>query len=131
MTVTAESSFDDIRAAYRQLDAEISELERDFKAVVEPMRAELDRISNAALARLHAEKAKAWTGQDGGKIAVEVRTKFSVRSGAEFLKWVIENNQPGLVQSRCNSSAVKAYMEDAGALPPGIGEYTENVVKFS
>lgn len=73
------------------------------------------------------------TGQSSAKTAfgtpyVTLRESYSVADRDAYLEWVKEHEAWEMLESRVSKSAVEAYKEEHGDLPPGVNYSAERKV---
>lgn len=73
------------------------------------------------------------TGQSSAKTSfgtpyVTLRESYSVADRDTYIEWVKDNGAWEFLESRVSKSAVEAYKEETGELPPGINYSAERKV---
>lgn len=106
-------------AQYIQVRAMIKEVEEKHEAELKPLR-ELQNLLSGWLQQ-HLEK----TGSDSvktkaGTAYISTRYTASLADPDAFMKFVINEGMFELLDRRANATAVKDYVQEKGALPPGV-----------
>lgn len=104
---------------YIKLRDKKSDMKKAYDASVEAVDTKMQTIEAALLKHFHE------VGQENAKTKygtayITRRLNASVSDRAIFLSFVLENNALEFIESKANTTAVKDYMEEHEAPPPGV-----------
>lgn len=113
------ATISELVAGYIKLRDKKKLLESEHKARL----AKLDDVMDQIEARLRQhfnETGAESVRTDEGTAYSSVRTSVRVADPEVFRSFVEANNAWAMLDARANKSAVEAYLEDRGELPPGL-----------
>lgn len=114
---------------YIRLREKKAELEAKSKQELAPIKKLMSDIENRMLK--HMQETGAESIKTGGGTAYKtVRSSASVADRSAFLDFVVEQQAWEFLESRANKSAVQAFREETGELPPGLNWREELAVNF-
>jgi len=109
---------------YVQLRDRKRELEKLHKDQLKPYNKLMDEIGNTLLAYLQQIGADN-VSTPGGTVHQITKRSATIRDGASFRAFVIDNDEFDLVDWRANPAAVFDYIkENDGQMPPGVNAST-------
>jgi len=112
---------------YIELRDEISRLDDEHKEKMKPFRDLLEKLNGALLDHLNNINSES-VRTDAGTVYKTEKTSATIADGDAFMGYVIENRDWDLLDRRANKTAVAAYIQEHGALPPGINFSTTYLV---
>lgn len=90
----------------------------------------LDRIEKWFLGYFEKSGSKSVNAATGSA-ARTARTTVKVDDPEIFFDWVIAEEAPEMLEKRANKTAVEAYLEDKGQLPPGVSRSVDYTVSIT
>jgi len=111
-----------LRDRRKELEAKAKESVAPYKAAMEAIEAELLQHMNVTGASSIATPS--------GTAYQSVKQSATIRDGAAFRTWVVDNQQWGVVDWRANASAVFEYIKLQQHVPPGLNTSQYVAVNF-
>lgn len=91
------------------------------------LKAKMDKLEVAMLRTMGSSKSIA---TDYGTAYTTNKTRATASDWEQFYTFLVDNNQPEMLQKRLSIREIEAYAEvHDGALPPGVTIHTEKVVR--
>jgi hypothetical protein len=117
--VAAVPTFEDRVMQYRTLRDMIKEKEKALEEELAPMKQVLDQLGGVLLQMLNQ------TGQEAartkaGTVYITEKVSATLADADAFRRHVIGAEQWDLLDWRCNKTAVKDFVKDNEAAPPGV-----------
>jgi hypothetical protein len=103
---------------YVALRDRIKEMDEAHKVKLKPFKDALEELNGKLLEFLEASGTEAVKTKYGTCYS-SVRYTASLPNAQDFMDFVINNERFELLDKKANSTAVRAYVEEVGALPPG------------
>lgn len=103
---------------YVALRDRIKSMEEAHKVALAPFKEALDELNGRLLAILEDSGSEAIKTKYGTCYSA-VRYTASLPDAQAFMDFVINNEKFDLLDRKANSTAVRAYVEENGTLPPG------------
>lgn len=112
---------------YIQLRDIIKKLDDEHKAKMKPYRETLETLNGVMLDHLNTiggDSVKA----SSGTVYRTTKKSASIEDGDAFMRHVIGSEAWELLDRKANASAVEAFVEENGVLPPGVKWSSTQVV---
>jgi hypothetical protein len=106
-------------AQYIQVRDKLKELDDAHDAAKKPL-VELQNLLTGWMQKFMDDSKSESIKTAHGTCYASVRYTASLPDAEAFMKFVIENNKFEMLDRRANSTAVRAYVEETGGLPPGV-----------
>jgi|SRR6185436_2702472 len=106
-------------AQYIALRDKRKEIEAKAKEAVEPFKKAMDAIEAELLQHMNATGSSS-IATPSGTAYQSVKQSATIRDGAAFRTWVVDNAQWGIVDWRANAGAVFDYIREQQHVPPGL-----------
>jgi hypothetical protein len=103
---------------YVALRDRIKEMKEAHEAAVKPFKDALEELNGVLLQFLEDSGTEAVKTKYGTCYS-SVRYTASLPNAQDFMSFVINNERFELLDKKANSTAVRAYVEETGNLPPG------------
>jgi hypothetical protein len=104
-------------------------IEAKHKELVKPYTVAMEAIENELLDHMNATGA-ASIATASGTAYQTTKLSATIRDGAAFRTWVVDNAQWGVVDWRANAKAVFEYIELQKHVPPGLNTSSYIAVYF-
>lgn len=119
-----------------QLVAEFIQL-RDQQAVLKARHKEellagsdrMEAIESSMLARLDSSGVKSMATESGTAYKT-IKKQYQVKDSDAYIQWVIANQQYQILTRAVAKTALDEYIDQGGAVPPGVNVHQEVVVQF-
>ena len=112
---------------YVKLRDAIKEKDDAHKEAMRPYREALDKLNNVLLNHLNTVGADS-VKSSAGTVYKTTKRSASLEDGDAFMRHVITKEAWELLDRKANVSAVEAYYEENGVLPPGVKMSSTQVV---
>ena len=106
----------------------INKENEEHAARMKPMNELLKRLNAIILEHLISTGADSVAVRGVGTAYRTVKKSASIADGAEFKRFVIDNEKWDMLDWKANANAVQAYIEENNAPPPGVNFSTVAVV---
>lgn len=113
-------SLHDAILSYRKIRDKQDEIEDRHAEELKPYkdtRKQLEAYMQALLLSQGMNKASA---PGAGTVYTSTRRSVSIENPAEFRAWVEAQGRPDFYENRVSKEALDTYLEEGGALPPGL-----------
>lgn len=115
--------------AYVTLRDRKAAIKRAAEAEEALVQAKMDKLEAWLLKNMDALGTSQLKSPDGyGTAYIRTQVKASCTDWGIFHEFIVQNNRPDFMEKRVSATAVKEYVEEHKALPPGINIYQERVV---
>lgn len=104
-----------------------SVLAKAFKEKDEALKEGMDKLEAALLKRLNEAGSDSFK-TDSGTAYIQVKNRYSAADWTGYWAWLRENNRLDMLEKRVSSTAVSAYFEEHGELPPFLNMSSEREV---
>ena len=104
---------------YVALRDKIKEIKIQQKEELAPYNVMLDKLGSSCLKFLQ-DTGQESARTENGTVYITTRGTASLEDAEAFMRHVIGTQEWELLDRRANSTAVKAYIEENGTLPPGV-----------
>lgn len=94
-----------------------------------PFTDRMTKIESTMLARLSAAGVKSLNTTNGTAYQ-EIKQQFSVEDGDAWFAWVAANNRMDMLTKSARQDAIREFVDERQAVPPGIKVHQETVVRF-
>lgn len=101
-----------------KLRAAIDDLKEQHKAALAPWEQAIAKVE-ADLDRLVREAGASSIRTKLGTVVLSTRYTATLQDPDAFMKFVVDNKAFDMIDRRANATAVRAYVEEHSALPPG------------
>jgi hypothetical protein len=123
----SDIKLDELVQKYKRLRDIKALYDKENKEKTAKVKEAMQKIENIILQHFEA------TGQSSSKTLygtpyISLRESYSVGDREAYMDWVRDNEAWEFLESRVSKSAVDAYKEDTGELPPGINYSAERKI---
>jgi len=123
----SDIKLDELVQKYKRLRDIKALYDKENKEKTAKVKEAMQKIENIILQHFEA------TGQSSSKTLygtpyISLRESYSVGDREAYMDWVRDNGAWEFLESRVSKSAVDAYKEDTGELPPGINYSAERKI---
>jgi hypothetical protein len=123
----SDIKLDELVQKYKRLREIKALYDKENKEKTAKVKEAMQKIENIILQHFEA------TGQSSSKTLygtpyISLRESYSVGDREAYMDWVRDNEAWEFLESRVSKSAVDAYKEDTGELPPGINYSAERKI---
>jgi len=123
----SDIKLDELVQKYKRLREIKALYDKENKEKTAKVKEAMQKIENIILQHFEA------TGQSSSKTLygtpyISLRESYSVGDREAYMDWVRDNGAWEFLESRVSKSAVDAYKEDTGELPPGINYSAERKI---
>lgn len=125
----ATLKIDELTKKYMRLREIKAVYDKEYKEKTAKVKEGMQKIENIML-QFFEETGQNSAKTDFGTPYVTLRESYSVADRDSYLAWVQENEAWEFLESRVSKSAVDAYKEEHGELPPGINYSAERKVNI-
>lgn len=108
---------------YIQLRDKIRDMEAKHKEQLKPYKEALDLLNAALVQHLNAIQAES-VRTNYGTVYKTTKDSATISDSTAFWEHVLRTKDFDLIDKRANKTAVRDYIEDNGAPPPGVN-YTQ------
>lgn len=115
MTLTVEQAI----SAYVKLRLKKDQIAAKAKADTKPVEEAMDKIEAYIKEQAEALGVQSFRTESGTAFLTTIE-RANVADWDEVLKFILENEAYDMLEKRVNKTAVRAYMEAANAVPPGV-----------
>lgn len=130
--MTDNLSLDQLTRVFVKIRDAKAALEKEHKAKVDELTAQMDAIKSAMLGYLKENDLES-VRTASGLVYRSVKTRYWAGDWEAMHAFIVENNTPQLLEKRLNQTAVRELLEsDPDLQPPGLmtdSEYTITVRK--
>lgn len=123
----AKLQVDELTKKYMRLREIKAQYDKEHKEKTAKVKDAMQKIENAFL-MFFEETGQSSAKTEFGTPYVTLRESYSVADRDTFLSWVRENEAWEMLESRVGKSAVEAYKEEHGDLPPGLNYSAERKI---
>lgn len=116
---------------YNKLRDQKEAMEKAHKANLKPINEAMRSLEDAMAAFFLNNNLQNIKLADGAGAYQKHRKSATVQDKDEFLSFVTEQDEYGLLEVRANANAVEEYMEEFDDLPPGVKFTTHTQIIFT
>lgn len=117
---------DDVVSAYVKLRDMKSEMERQHKDQLAPIKDKMQTVEGWLQKHLLAAGVESFKTK-AGTAYLQTFASATVKDWPATLDFIKENEEWAFIDARVNKTAVKSWIEDKGDVPPGV-DYKETIV---
>lgn len=125
----AEMKIDDLTKKYMRLREIRAEYDKEYKEKTAKVKDAMNRIE-VLLLQFFEQTGQNSAKTDFGTPYITLRESYSVADRDVYMEWVKQNEAWEMLESRVSKSAVDAYKEEHGELPPGVNYSAERKVNI-
>jgi hypothetical protein len=116
---------DRLTRVYMKMRSKIKEIEAEYDAKLEELKAQQQEIKNAIKDQMLAQGSRS-VRTDFGTVVLSEKTRFYTQDWDSFKRFVIEQEAVDLLERRIHQSNMAVFLEENPALhPPGLNSDTE------
>lgn len=119
----------EIVAKYIALRDQKKALQEKHKAELAPLTEVMDGLEGVMLQYMDEQGVTSIAVGDGTAYR-STRTSYTVADPVEFREWVAQQGDLSFFEARASKSAVEAYLEATGEVPPGLKFSADVTVNF-
>lgn len=123
----AQLQVDELTKKYMRLREIKAQYDKEHKERTAKVKEAMNRIE-ALLLQFFEQTGQSSAKTEFGTPYLSLRESYSVADRDTFLQWVRENEAWEMLESRVGKSAVEAFKEETGDLPPGINYSAERKI---
>lgn len=119
-----------VMTAYVKLRDKRAALKKKWEELDEQLKADMERMEAWLLKKLNEAGTDTFKN-DAGTAYISETVRAGCADWTLFWKWAADNQRVDMLEKRVASKAIQEYMEEHGALPPGITitQYRDVIVR--